>query len=65
MEEVIVIPLNDLFDDKNKTSRSLYRNDRQIVAPGYKIDNHFIWGATAMMIAELETLLKTSNNDRT
>ena len=65
VEEVIVIPLNDLFDDKNKTSRSLYRNDRQIVAPGYKIDNHFIWGATAMMIAELETLLKTSNNDRT
>ena len=64
VEEVIVIPLNDLFDDKNKTSRSLYRNDRQIVAPGYKIDNHFIWGATAMMIAELETLLKTSNNDR-
>lgn len=58
VEEVILVPLNDLFDDKNKTSRLLYRHDQQIVAPGYKIGNHFIWGATAMMIAELETLLK-------
>lgn len=58
VEEVILIPLNDLLDDKNKTSRSLYRHDQQIVAPGYKIGNHFIWGATAMIIAELETLLK-------
>lgn len=58
VEEVILIPLNDLFDDKNKTSHLLYRHDQQIVAPGYKIEDHFIWGATAMMIAELETLLK-------
>lgn len=58
VEEVIIIPLNELFDDKNKTSHLLYRHDQQIVAPGYKIGDHFIWGATAMMIAELETLFK-------
>ena len=31
-----------------------------IIAPGYKIGENFIWGATAMIIAELEQLMKTN-----
>lgn len=58
VEKVIIIPLNDLLDNRNKTSQTLYRLDQKIVAPGYKIEDNFIWGATAMMIAELEALIK-------
>ena len=49
VEKVILVKLRDLFDDRNK-----------IIAPGYKIGENFIWGATAMIIAELEQLMKTN-----
>lgn len=62
VEEVITIPINELFDPANKISRLLQRNGHKIVAPGYRIGKHFIWGATAMMIAELEVLI---NNEET
>lgn len=58
VEEVVLVPLSELFDDRNKTSLSFFRHDYEIVAPGYRVREHFIWGATAMMIAELEYLLK-------
>ena len=58
VEKVIIIPLKDLLDDKNKTSQVLYRQEQKIIAPGYKIGENFIWGATAMMIAELEAIVK-------
>ena len=58
VEKVIIIPLKDLLDDKNKTSQVLYRQEQKIIAPGYKIGENFIWGATAMMIAELEAMVK-------
>ena len=58
VEKVIIIPLKDLLDDKNKTSQVLYRQEQKIIAPGDKIGENFIWGATAMMIAELEAMVK-------
>lgn len=60
VEKVILIQLADLFDDRNKTTRSLLRLGQPITAPGYQIGEHFIWGATAMIIAELEQLMKTN-----
>lgn len=60
VEKVLLIKLTDLFDDRNKTTRSLKRLDQPITAPGYLIGENFIWGATAMIIAELEQLMKTN-----
>lgn len=60
VEKVILVKLSDLFDDGNKTTHSFTRHDHEIVAPGYNIGDHFIWGATAMIIAELEQLMKTN-----
>lgn len=60
VEKVILIRLSDLFNDANKTTHSFIRHEHEIVAPGYKIGEHFIWGATAMIIAELEQLMKTN-----
>jgi len=61
VEEVILVKLSELFDDKNKSTRTLSRHGQKITAPGYAIDEHFIWGATAMIIAELEELMKTES----
>lgn len=63
VEKVIIIPLKDLLDDRNKTNQVLYRQEQKIIAPGYKIGENFIWGATAMIIAELEAMVKMNNND--
>lgn len=60
VEKVIIVKLSELFDDENKTTTVFFRNDHEIVAPGYKIGEHFIWGATAMIIAELEELMKSN-----
>ena len=60
VEKVILVKLSDLFNDGNKTTHSFTRHDHEIVAPGYNIGDHFIWGATAMIIAELEQLMKTN-----
>lgn len=58
VEKVILVSLTDLFNDENKTSYSFHRDEQKITAPGYKIGRYFVWGATAMIVAELETLLK-------
>ena len=60
VEQIIVVKLSDLFNDHNKTTHAFTRHEHQIIAPGYKIGEHFIWGATAMIIAELEQLMKTN-----
>jgi len=33
-----------------------YAND--IMVPAFKIGEHFVWGATAMMLSELKEVLK-------
>ena len=60
VEKVLLIKLSELFNDTNKTTHTFTRHDHPIVAPGYKIGDNFIWGATAMIIAELEQLMKTN-----
>ncbi|CCZ06259.1 MULTISPECIES: NUDIX hydrolase [Culturomica] len=60
VECVLLVKLSDLFNDKNKTTHSFVRHDHEIIAPGYTIGENFIWGATAMIIAELEQLMKTN-----
>lgn len=58
VEQVIPIKLSDLFDPANKATNSFSRHDHEIVAPGYLIGENFIWGATAMIISELEQIMK-------
>ena len=60
VDQVILVKLSDLFNDANKTTHSFNRHNQEIIAPGYKIGEHFIWGATAMIVAELEQLMKTN-----
>ena len=56
---VIDIPLSNLLDPTFKTNKPMKLVDGlETVVPGYNVDNHFLWGATAMISSELERLLE-------
>lgn len=56
---LVELPLPLFLDDaivKTKIMSTSYAKD--IVVPGFQVDNHFVWGATAMMMSELKETLK-------
>ena len=56
---IIELPLVDFLDDKildTITMKTSYANS--VAVPGFRVDEHFIWGATAMMLSELKEALK-------
>lgn len=58
VEQIILIPLADLFNEQNRSTTSFSRHNHNIIAPGYRIGEHFIWGATAMIMCEMEQIMK-------
>ena len=56
---IIELPIMQFLDEKivisNRMSTS-YNNE--IDVPAFKIENHIVWGATAMMLSELKDVLK-------
>ena len=56
---IVEFPLVDFLDDKIiKTSTIKTSYADSIEVPGFQIEEHFIWGATAMMLSELKETLK-------
>lgn len=57
---LLPVPLNQLLDPTIKTIEKVVvsKSNISINAPVYKVNGKTIWGATAMMISELEFLLK-------
>lgn len=56
---IVELPLKDFLDDKNIVTNSIKTSYAEsIEVPGFLIDKHFIWGATAMMLSELKETLK-------
>ena len=56
--EIIEISLVDLFKDNVVKEKKLQIGGVTLRAPYYDVDDRFIWGATAMIINELTTLIK-------
>lgn len=55
---VIEVPLLLLTDAKYKTNKSIkLAEGTNSIVPGYNVDEHFLWGATAMISRELEEIL--------
>ena len=56
---IIELPLSDFLSDAiivNTKMTTSYAND--ILIPAFKINEHIVWGATAMMLSELKEVLK-------
>lgn len=58
VEEVIEAPLDELVDTANVRRETWHYGGRDVEVPFYAIGGHKIWGATAMVLAELLALLK-------
>ncbi len=59
VEELIEVPLLHFMDDNIKTIQRLstsYANNIEV--PAFMLNNHLVWGATAMMLNEVRELLK-------
>ena len=58
---IIEFPLLDFLNDNtivNKIMDTSYGNNIEV--PTFKINEHYVWGATAMMMSELKEVLKSS-----
>lgn len=56
---MVEFPLADFLDDrilKYNSIKTSYADSMEV--PGFQVDEHFIWGATAMMLSELKETLK-------
>jgi 8-oxo-dGTP pyrophosphatase MutT (NUDIX family) len=70
VSEILDVPLGYLLDSRNLGSHTWYRNGEALTAPSYVVpafvmDRHgraipdvHIWGATAMMLSELLTIVR-------
>ncbi len=52
VEYLITAGLGELADNKLKTEEKLNISGVTIIAPGYRVGDEFIWGATAMILSE-------------
>jgi 8-oxo-dGTP pyrophosphatase MutT (NUDIX family) len=61
VQSVLQIKLKDLFASVTKSTEEVFRSDKKNLlmnTPVYKLENNIvIWGATAMVLSELEALL--------
>lgn len=58
--EIIEVPLDLLLDDSVKDQETLNRNGVQIPILFYRVGQHKVWGATAIILSELEIRLRTA-----
>lgn len=59
VEAIMEISLSHFLDDGiiiNKTVSTSYNVDVEV--PAFQLNNHVVWGATAMMLSEIKDLLK-------
>lgn len=56
---IVELPLKDFLDDRILVTNAMKTSYAgSIDVPGFQVDEHFIWGATAMMLSELKETLK-------
>ncbi|MGZ5453063.1 MAG: NUDIX hydrolase [Candidatus Aminicenantales bacterium] len=58
VEEVIEVPVDHLADPANVRRETWHYGGRDIEVPFYAFEAHKIWGATAMVLAELLALFR-------
>ena len=58
VDEVIEVPLNHLLDNKNIQREMWTIQGTEVEVPFYSYKGHKIWGATAMVLAELLHIFK-------
>ncbi len=60
VEEIIEVPLHHLLAPENLKQEIWLLRGREALVPFYLFDSHKIWGATAMILAELLEILRVA-----
>ncbi|MFN8273461.1 MAG: CoA pyrophosphatase [Flavobacteriaceae bacterium] len=56
---IIELPLTEFLNDKNVVLQKMDTSySKSIDVPSFKLQGHFVWGATAMMLSELKETLR-------
>jgi hypothetical protein len=56
---IIELPLSTLLDDSIISNKNLETSYSKLIeVPVFQIEEHSVWGATAMMLSELKDVLK-------
>ncbi|WP_250434336.1 NUDIX hydrolase [Hanstruepera flava] len=59
VEAIIEVAIRDLLDDANVITERVSTSYKvNVDVPAFKLNNHVVWGATAMMLSEIKDLLK-------
>ena len=56
--EVIVVPVSVLLDPASKSELVEHRDGKDTAVPYYAFQGYVIWGATAMILSELEVMIR-------
>jgi len=56
--ELIFLPLRELISEDAIRLGTLKRGSVQFDAPGIRVGEHFVWGATAMVLGELRQIIR-------
>lgn len=60
VDTIIEVLLSDLLNDDNITVKNMSTSYMEnIDVPCFKLNDYIVWGATAMILSEIKTLLKT------
>tara|TARA_B100000809_G_C15127444_1_gene526867 strand:- start:1255 stop:1896 length:642 start_codon:yes stop_codon:yes gene_type:complete len=59
VEGLIEVRLSDFLDDTNATDVNVMTSlEKEMEVPAFILNDHVVWGATAMMLSELKDLIK-------
>ncbi len=58
--EIIEVPLHDVLDPRLKVTEEWTRYGEPFTVPLYRFGSHRVWGATAIILSELEVRLRTA-----
>lgn len=61
VEKIITVKISDLLDVNKKGEKLLERGNYLVNAPFFKTEDDIIWGATAMMLSELNEVILRFN----
>ncbi len=60
VSEIIEVPLKDILSDDSEGVFAVRTSlDQTKEVPAFYLKNHIVWGATAMILAEIKALIKT------
>ena len=64
VERIIYAPIKQLTNSKNRSVKVITSHQKLITAPYFNISKEFVWGATAMILAEFVEIINGSIKKR-